>query len=111
MADAANPDHYSLFNGEKQTLDLQRDLMSEAEFSGYLEGCAIKYLTRWKRKGGIADLHKCIRYLELLADFRFKTNADPADEHGRPLTPEQTDDALAESFLDIIQTKAPESDR
>ncbi len=30
----------------------------------YLEGCASKYLTRWREKGGIEDLKKSISYLE-----------------------------------------------
>jgi hypothetical protein len=25
---------------------------------GYCEGCAIKYLSRWKAKGGVEDLRK-----------------------------------------------------
>ena len=30
----------------------------------YLEGCASKYLTRWRDKGGLQDLEKAIHYLE-----------------------------------------------
>lgn len=31
---------------------------------GYLEGTAIKYLTRWQKKGGIADLQKAMHFIE-----------------------------------------------
>tara|TARA_R110000868_G_scaffold182605_2_gene423629 strand:- start:65 stop:292 length:228 start_codon:yes stop_codon:yes gene_type:complete len=33
---------------------------------GYCEGNVVKYVTRWKDKGGEDDLRKAIHYLELL---------------------------------------------
>lgn len=33
---------------------------------GYFEGNVIKYVTRWRDKGGIADLEKAKHYIELL---------------------------------------------
>lgn len=30
----------------------------------YLEGCVVKYITRWRDKGGITDLRKAIHALE-----------------------------------------------
>lgn len=36
---------------------------------GYCEGTAIKYLTRWKSKGGIEDLRKAIHFIEKLIEF------------------------------------------
>jgi len=33
---------------------------------GYFEGCVIKYVTRWKNKGGVQDLEKAKHFLELL---------------------------------------------
>jgi hypothetical protein len=35
---------------------------------GYCEGCAIKYLTRWKDKGGIEDLKKAQHYIQKLIE-------------------------------------------
>ena len=35
----------------------------------YLEATAIKYLCRWKDKGGIQDLDKAIHFIELLKEF------------------------------------------
>ena len=35
----------------------------------FIEGCIIKYLIRWKDKGGIQDLDKCTHYLELLKEL------------------------------------------
>lgn len=33
---------------------------------GYFEGNVIKYVTRWKEKGGIKDLEKAKHYIDLL---------------------------------------------
>ena len=35
----------------------------------YLEATAIKYLCRWRDKGGIQDLDKAIHFIELLKEF------------------------------------------
>lgn len=35
---------------------------------GFAEGCAIKYLTRWKDKGGVQDLKKARHFIDLLID-------------------------------------------
>lgn len=32
---------------------------------GYFEGNVLKYITRWKTKGGVADLKKARHYLDL----------------------------------------------
>jgi hypothetical protein len=36
----------------------------EANCIPYLEGSAIKYLTRWREKGGVEDLKKAIHFIE-----------------------------------------------
>ena len=35
----------------------------------YLEATAIKYLCRWRLKGGFDDLDKAIHFIELLKEF------------------------------------------
>jgi len=35
---------------------------------GYFEGNVIKYVTRWRDKGGIADLEKAKHYIDLLIE-------------------------------------------
>ena len=37
---------------------------------GYLEGCASKYLTRWRKKNGLQDLQKAAHYLRKLYEAR-----------------------------------------
>lgn len=35
---------------------------------GYLEGNVIKYITRWRQKGGVEDLRKAKHYIEKLIE-------------------------------------------
>lgn len=39
---------------------------------GYMEGNVIKYVTRWKEKGGITDLEKAKHFIELLIELEGK---------------------------------------
>lgn len=39
----------------------------------YLEGNVIKYVTRWRNKGGVADLEKAKHYIDLLIQLEQKT--------------------------------------
>ena len=36
---------------------------------GYFEGNVIKYVTRWRKKNGVADLEKAKHYIELLIEL------------------------------------------
>ena len=36
---------------------------------GFCEGCAIKYLSRWRSKGGISDLEKAKHFIDLLIEM------------------------------------------
>jgi hypothetical protein len=36
---------------------------------GYFEGNCLKYVSRWRDKGGIADLQKAIHYIEKLIEL------------------------------------------
>lgn len=40
----------------------------EANELGYHEGNVVKYVSRWKEKGGVQDLEKAIHYIELLIE-------------------------------------------
>ena len=35
----------------------------------FAEGCAIKYLTRWRAKGGVEDLKKARHFIDLLIEL------------------------------------------
>ena len=36
---------------------------------GFCEGAAIKYLCRWKAKGGLADLRKARHFIDMLIEM------------------------------------------
>ena len=40
-----------------------------ANAMGYLEGNVVKYVSRWRKKNGIADLEKAKHYIELLIEL------------------------------------------
>ena len=40
---------------------------------GYFEGNVIKYISRWRKKNGIADLEKAKHYVELLIELETRT--------------------------------------
>jgi hypothetical protein len=43
---------------------------------GFFEGNVIKYVTRWKSKGGIKDLEKAKHYLEMLIELETNNATD-----------------------------------
>jgi hypothetical protein len=42
---------------------------------GFAEGSVIKYVSRWREKGGIADLQKAKHFIELLIELEAKQAA------------------------------------
>jgi hypothetical protein len=45
---------------------------------GYFEGNVIKYVSRWRQKGGIEDLRKARHYIELLIELEMGQEPAPA---------------------------------
>jgi hypothetical protein len=43
----------------------------------FAEGSVIKYVTRWRDKGGIKDLEKARHFLDLLIELETRGNAQP----------------------------------
>ncbi len=38
----------------------------------FIEGCIIKYATRWRDKGGLQDIDKIIQFAELLKELELR---------------------------------------
>lgn len=38
----------------------------------FIEGCVVKYVSRWRSKGGVADLEKAKHFLEILIDLEHR---------------------------------------
>lgn len=54
---------------------------------GFIEGNVIKYVSRWRSKGGIEDLRKARHFIDLLIEMEGARTAPPTD----PAPPEPTD--------------------
>jgi len=52
-------DHYLNMGIQPITFIMGNDL-------GFCEGNIVKYVTRWREKGGVEDLRKAIHYIEFL---------------------------------------------
>lgn len=61
-----HPSHYT--TGEIEVIDYIRDKLSPKEFTGYCIGNVLKYVSRWRHKGGVEDLEKAHVYLAWAID-------------------------------------------
>lgn len=71
---------------------------------GYLEGCATKYLARWRQKEGLKDLRKSRSYITKLREKRSTTSRTPAGARN------ERDPALLQRFIDDRRVLTFESD-
>ena len=55
--------------GHYKDLKIQPIEFIHANNIPFAEGCAIKYLTRWRSKGGVKDLEKAKHFIELLIEL------------------------------------------
>jgi hypothetical protein len=58
-------DHY-------KDMPIQPAQYIHANAMGYFEGNVVKYVSRWRKKNGIADLEKAKHYIELLIEMESK---------------------------------------
>jgi len=63
-------DHY-------KSLKIQRIEYIHANGLPFAEGSVVKYVTRWRDKGGIADLEKAKHFLEILIELEKKEGIQP----------------------------------
>jgi hypothetical protein len=64
------PRHYD--KGGKQVWDLMKDLVSAEEYRGYLTLNVVKYVSRYKQKGGKQDLLKARAYIDKLIETEYR---------------------------------------
>ena len=57
-----HPSHYTF--GEIEVIDYIRDKLTPEEYQGYCIGNVMKYISRWRHKGGDEDLKKAKVYLQ-----------------------------------------------
>ena len=64
------PDHYQ--QGEIELVDF----LLASPHLGWCEANAIKYLYRWRKKGGVADLRKAQNYIAILVERAIDDGGD-----------------------------------
>lgn len=91
MSDPVNkPAHYT--KGGIEALDAIEASMTEEAFCGFLKGNVMKYLWRYRDKGGLQDLRKALYYLNRLIKVE-EGRENPAERPAvgaaaeRPLSP------------------------
>jgi len=62
-----HPAHYAETGGIECIEAIEAQLTNE-EYLGYLRGNCVKYLWRWRHKGGVVDLNKASWYLQRLIE-------------------------------------------
>lgn len=55
--------------GHYKDLKIQPVEFIHANGIGYFEGNVIKYVSRWRSKGGLADLEKARHYIDMLIEL------------------------------------------
>jgi hypothetical protein len=55
--------------GHYKDLKIQPVEFIHANGIGYFEGNVIKYVSRWRAKGGVADLEKARHYIDMLIEL------------------------------------------
>jgi len=63
---AMNPLDKQVAGDHYKDMQIQPVEYIHANAIGYFEGNVIKYISRWRKKNGIADLEKAKHYIELL---------------------------------------------
>jgi len=59
-----HPSHYT--QGAVECIEAIKASMTRQEYIGYLKGCQMKYVWRYRKKGGVEDLKKARWYLDRL---------------------------------------------
>lgn len=67
--DALNALDKQVAGSHYKDLPIQPVEYIHANAMGYLEGNVVKYVSRWRKKNGIADLEKAKHYIELLIEL------------------------------------------
>lgn len=59
---------------------------------GFLDGSAVKYLSRWRKKGGVDDLRKAAHFIEKLIEI--ETGVKPQVDFSPSFQPKSLSDIL-----------------
>jgi hypothetical protein len=69
---SSNPLDVQIGGGHYKQGSIQPVEYNYANNLPFIEGCIVKYITRWREKGGIQDLEKVKHYVDLLIHLERK---------------------------------------
>jgi hypothetical protein len=69
MTDTTNPLAVQVAGDHYKDLPIQPVEFIHANGIGFFEGNVIKYVSRWRAKGGVKDLEKAKHYIDLLIEL------------------------------------------
>lgn len=64
--------HRQVAGSHYKDMPIQPAEFIHANALGYFEGNVVKYVSRWRKKGGVADLEKAKHYIDLLIELEKK---------------------------------------
>lgn len=104
MTEFNTPSHYVLSDGS-DSMDTLEKILGPEEFKGFLRGNALKYLIRYKQKGGIEDLKKAMDYINRLIAIKEEKPSEKkkTDESGLRSATE-----VADAIIKVLGDKSEE---
>ena len=72
-----HPSHYA--DKGIEVIDYIRDTLTKEGFTEYCGGNVLKYVSRWRHKGGVEDLEKAKVYLEWMIESARKEQDEKWD--------------------------------
>lgn len=78
----------------------------ESQGMGYLEGCATKYVTRWRKKDGFKDLEKALHYVEKLISLHSGSAGLRRNNRATVVDPGLTERFLEANQLPLMSLEA-----
>lgn len=70
--DAPKPSLLQVGGKHYKSMAIQPVEYNHANRIPFIEGSVIKYVSRWREKGGIQDLHKAKHFIDLLIELEMK---------------------------------------
>lgn len=75
---ASEDPHLTQVGGDHYQLPIQPIDYIYVNKIPFIEGCIIKYATRWRMKGGVQDLKKIKHYVDLLIELHEREQRETA---------------------------------
>ena len=79
MTDPIGPLDIQISGDHYKSLKIQPVEYIHANGIPFIEGCVIKYVSRWRSKGGLKDLEKAKHFIDLLIEL--ETRSSPKDSN------------------------------